>query len=63
MPTTLTRGSSGFDGIKLLSGNAIKCYHLNDYPADPPRETIRDEHQGLPRIDGIAPLTKLFKNF
>ena len=56
------KGGSGFDGIKLLSGNALKCYHMNDYPADPPRETIRDEHRVYPG-DGIAPLTKLFKNF
>ena len=35
---------------------------MNDYPADPPRETIRDEHRVYPG-DGIAPLTKLFKNF
>ncbi|MBT5693137.1 MAG: sugar phosphate isomerase/epimerase [Opitutae bacterium] len=56
------KGGSGFDGIKLLSANALHCYHMNDYPADPPRETIRDEHRVYPG-DGIAPLTRLFRNF
>lgn len=56
------KGGSGFDGIKLLSANALKCYHMNDYPADPPRETIKDEHRVYPG-DGIAPLTRLLKNF
>ena len=42
------KGGSGFDGIKLLSGNALKCYHMNDYPVIQPRETIRDEHRVYP---------------
>jgi len=56
------KGGSGFEGILLLSGDALKCYHMNDYPADPPRETIRDQHRVYPG-DGIAPLTRLFQNF
>jgi sugar phosphate isomerase/epimerase len=35
---------------------------MNDYPADPPRETIKDEHRVFPG-DGIAPLTDILNSF
>jgi sugar phosphate isomerase/epimerase len=33
---------------------------MNDYPADPPREKILDEHRVYPG-DGVAPLPQLFR--
>jgi sugar phosphate isomerase/epimerase len=33
---------------------------MNDYPADPPRETIRDEHRVYPG-DGIAPVAQILR--
>ncbi len=54
------KGGSGHDSIRLLSGDAFHVIHTNDYPADPPRETIKDEHRVYPG-DGIAPLTTLFR--
>ncbi|MCA9022944.1 MAG: sugar phosphate isomerase/epimerase, partial [Planctomycetaceae bacterium] len=36
------KGGSDFEGLGLLSGSAIQVFHVNDYPADPPRETIND---------------------
>lgn len=51
----LHKGGSGFDSTKLLSGVAVQVFHLNDYPADPPRETINDSHRVYPG-DGVAPL-------
>ena len=36
------KGGSDFAGLGLLSGSAIQVFHVNDYPADPPRETIND---------------------
>lgn len=42
-------------GIRLLNGSAIGMVHVNDYPADPPRETITDAHRVFPG-DGVAPL-------
>ena len=56
------KGGSGFESILLLSPHVLKCYHMNDYPADPPRESIKDQHRVYPG-DGVAPLTRLFQNF
>ncbi|MBA7616417.1 Inosose isomerase [subsurface metagenome] len=52
------KGGSDFNGLKLLSARAIAVFHLNDYPADPPRETIRDRDRVYPG-DGIAPLRQI----
>jgi 2-keto-myo-inositol isomerase len=57
----LYKGGSGYEGIKLLSGNALPIIHMNDYPADPPRDKIKDEHRIYPG-DGIAPLKKMLRN-
>jgi sugar phosphate isomerase/epimerase len=56
----LYKGGNGFDGLKLLSGQAIHCFHMNDYPADPPRETIADKDRVYPG-DGVAPLTQIVR--
>jgi 2-keto-myo-inositol isomerase len=54
------KGGSGHESVRLLSGDAIHVIHTNDYPADPPREAIKDEHRVYPG-DGIAPLTAFFR--
>lgn len=51
----LYKGGSGFDGIHLLAGSAMHVLHMNDYPADPPRERIADKNRVYPG-DGVAPL-------
>ncbi len=56
------KGGGGFEGFKLLGPQALQVLHLNDYPADPPRETIKDEHRVYPG-DGIAPVTELLQGF
>lgn len=56
------KGGCSFESIKLMGPQAIQTYHMNDYPADPPRETIKDEHRVFPG-DGIAPLTDILRNF
>ncbi|HAH45505.1 MAG TPA: xylose isomerase, partial [Planctomycetaceae bacterium] len=38
----------------------VQVFHVNDYPADPPRETINDSHRVYPG-DGVAPLTDIFR--
>lgn len=56
----LYKGGSGFNGLKLLSASAVHVFHLNDYPAQPPRETITDADRVYPG-DGIAPLQEVFR--
>ena len=55
------RGGSDFAGLKLLSASAIHVFHLNDYPAEPPREKISDRDRVYPG-DGIAPLTQILRD-
>jgi 2-keto-myo-inositol isomerase len=55
------KGGSDFNGLKMLSAQAIEVFHLNDYPADPPRETITDRDRVYPG-DGIAPLTQILRD-
>ena len=55
------KGGSDFNGLKAISHKAIQVFHLNDYPADPPRETINDRDRVYPG-DGIAPLTQIIQD-
>ncbi len=55
------RGGSDFTGLKLLSAQAIQVFHLNDYPADPPRDRIGDRDRVMPG-DGIAPITQILRD-
>ncbi|MBN1805100.1 MAG: sugar phosphate isomerase/epimerase [Sedimentisphaerales bacterium] len=55
------KGGSDFNGLKAISHRAIQVFHLNDYPADPPRETINDRDRVYPG-DGIAPLTQIIQD-
>jgi sugar phosphate isomerase/epimerase len=54
------RGNSGYDGLRLIDGGALPVMHFNDFPADPPREKLKDEHRLYPG-DGIAPITTILK--
>jgi sugar phosphate isomerase/epimerase len=44
--------------MKLLGRGAVHCFHMNDYPADPPRDRIGDSDRIWPG-DGIAPLREI----
>jgi sugar phosphate isomerase/epimerase len=55
------KGGSSFDSLKLLSGVGVQVFHLNDYPADPPRETINDASRVYPG-DGVAPLKAMLRD-
>ncbi len=55
------KGGSDFNGLKQISTQAIGVFHLNDYPAEPPRETITDRDRVYPG-DGIAPLTQILRD-
>lgn len=56
------KGASDFSGLALLSAHALQVFHINDYPAKPPRDQIGDRHRVFP-TDGIAPLNQIFKIF
>ena len=55
------KGGSDFNGFKQLSAHAIQVFHMNDYPADPPRQTISDRDRVYPG-DGTAPLTQIIRD-
>jgi len=57
----LHKGGSSFDSLKLLSGTAVQVFHMNDYPAEPGRETITDAHRVYPG-DGVAPLKEILRD-
>ena len=56
------KGACPFEGLKMLGPQAMQVFHFNDYPADPPQETINDSHRVYPG-DGIAPLDSILKGF
>ncbi len=52
------RGGSDFTGLGLLSGTAVHCFHINDYPAADDRTKLTDADRVYPG-DGVAPLTDI----
>ena len=42
------------------NGAAMHVFHMNDYPAQPPRDQITDAHRVYPG-DGVAPLRELLR--
>jgi sugar phosphate isomerase/epimerase len=57
----LYKGGSPFAGLRLLSGQVVHVIHTNDYPANPPRATIKDSDRVFPG-DGVAPLAVIFRD-
>ena len=57
----LYKGGSGYNGLRLLAGDSMHVLHVNDYPADPPRDTITDAARVYPG-DGVAPLDTIFRD-
>ena len=51
----LFRGGSGFEGLKMLNGNLIEVFHMNDYPSTIPRQEQADKDRVYPG-DGVAPV-------
>lgn len=54
------RGGSDFGGLSLFSDDSLQVFHINDYPADPPREEMRDADRVYPG-DGIAPMDEILR--
>jgi sugar phosphate isomerase/epimerase len=53
----LYKGGSGVAMLPFVGKPAIEIFHVNDYPATLPRETIGDADRVFPG-DGVAPLTE-----
>lgn len=56
----LYKGASDFGGMRVLNGAAMHTFHINDYPAKPPRADITDAHRVYPG-DGTAPLAQILR--
>jgi sugar phosphate isomerase/epimerase len=57
----LYKGGSPLEGIRLLGPAAIHVFHVNDYPAQPPREKLTDADRIYPG-DGAAPYKSLLRD-
>jgi sugar phosphate isomerase/epimerase len=55
------KGGSAFNSLRLMSGSMIQVFHMNDYPAAPPRDKINDSFRVFPG-DGVAPLTQILRD-
>jgi 2-keto-myo-inositol isomerase len=55
------KGGSDFTGLKMLSQSSVHAFHINDYPSDPPWETIGDKDRVYPG-DGVAPMKKIIRS-
>jgi 2-keto-myo-inositol isomerase len=54
------KGGNDFESLGMIEASRMHCFHINDYPADPPRESIADKHRVFPG-DGICPLPKIIR--
>lgn len=57
----LQKGGSGFESLKLIGGQGVAVFHVNDYPAMPAREKLNDADRVFPG-DGVAPNTQIFRS-
>lgn len=57
----LFKGGNEFSGLRQLNGGAMRAFHMNDYPAEPPRATITDA-QRVHAGDGVAPLKQILRD-
>jgi sugar phosphate isomerase/epimerase len=56
----LFKGGSHFVDLQMLAGARVHVFHMNDYPAQPTRETITDADRVYP-TDGIAPIRHVLR--
>ena len=54
----LFRGGNAFESLSLVNGLSLPLFHINDYPANPVREQLRDEDRVFPG-EGICPFDKI----
>jgi 2-keto-myo-inositol isomerase len=54
------KGGNDFSGLAMIEASQMLCFHINDYPADPPREAISDKHRVFPG-DGVCRLPEIIR--
>ena len=54
------KGGNDFAGLGMIEASRIHCFHMNDYPANPPIAEIGDKHRVFPG-DGICPLPTIIR--
>jgi len=54
------KGGNDFASLGMIEAARMHCFHINDYPAEPPRESIADKHRVFPG-DGVCPLPQLIR--
>ena len=54
------KGGSDFQGLELINSSRVHVFHVNDYPAEPPRETISDADR-VYMGDGVAPTSMILQ--
>lgn len=55
------KGGSDFNGLRTIAGQRINVFHMNDYPADPPREKVADRDRVYPG-NGVAPIPQIVRD-
>jgi 2-keto-myo-inositol isomerase len=55
------KGGGNPAGLKLVHSGMIHLFHMNDYPAEPPREKINDGYRIFPG-DGVAPMAQMLRD-
>lgn len=54
------KGGNDFASLGMIEASRMHCFHMNDYPADPPLAQIADKHRVFPG-DGICPLPQIIR--
>lgn len=54
------KGGNDFASLGMIEASKMHCFHMNDYPADPPLDKIGDKDRVFPG-DGVCELPKLIR--
>ncbi len=54
------KGGNDFASLAMIEASRMHCFHINDYPADPPLDKIGDKHRVFPG-DGVCDLPKIIR--
>jgi len=54
------KGGNDFASLGMIEASRMHCFHMNDYPADPPLSEIADKDRVFPG-DGVCPLPKIIR--